>query len=112
KHDPVNARVIIQKNQFALSPASSGYELDVGMAATAFGRAVTRGETTINLPVHSVPATVTDTSLTARLHDLNGELATNLAYTYGNSTSKPTPATILSWYTPSGNDYTLADSAI
>ena len=112
KQNPVDARIVIQDSQFTLSESSVGRQLDVAKAAREITGSLGQGKSTIKLPMVRVAPAVTDASLEAQLQQFKAQQAVALSFIYNGKVSKPSAATIVSWYAAVNGSFALQDIAI
>jgi lipoprotein-anchoring transpeptidase ErfK/SrfK len=110
--DPVNAQISLQGNQFSLLNAKDGYQLAVAKAAVAITHAAHQNKTAIELSFTVIPPKISDASLESTLQQLRAQQGVFLDYMYNGTTTRPSAATIASWYSVVNNQYVVQPAKI
>lgn len=105
KSDPVNAHIVIQNSRFLLAGSTNGYQLNIAQAASAITHAAAENKTVIMLPLTVIVPKVTSASLQPSLQQLQTQQNIALSFTYNGKTTRPSSATITSWYGLENNNY-------
>jgi len=112
KQNPVNASVVLADDQFTLSPAQSGYQIDLNGAMSQISNAISQGQNSINLAVATIAPAVSNTAATKTLDQLMQAEKDSLSFTYLSSSARPTAQTIANWYSLNGTAYSLNTNLI
>lgn len=109
---PVNAQITLQASQFLLVSSKDGYQLAIAQAATAISHAAYHSKIAIELPFTVLSPQVSTANLEPMLQQLRAQQGVLLHYTYNGTTTKPSAATIASWYAVVNNQYSVQASKI
>ncbi len=112
KQAATNAQISLQNNQFVLVSSTDGYQLNVAQASSLITKTMRQNGVTIKLPFSSVAPTVTDNKLEPTLQQLRAQQGIFLNYTYNGTSTRPSAATIASWYSLVNNQYVIQSSKI
>ena len=107
-----DARIVQAETGFSLTKGVDGRQLDMAASKAALLAGVSSGRQTVDLPIRSVPPTITNASLAEPFKKL--KTAQGLAINYSNSTHTQAAksAEIVSWYRRAGNGFGPADAEI
>jgi lipoprotein-anchoring transpeptidase ErfK/SrfK len=112
KDNPTNAQIVIQNGQFLISKSANGYQLNIDQSSSVIIQAIKEDKTAVSLAFTITAPTVNDASLHSTLQQLQAQQSTTLSYTYNGKVTKPSAATISSWYAIVNNGYTPQASKI
>jgi lipoprotein-anchoring transpeptidase ErfK/SrfK len=112
KQAPADAQIVLQGGQFVLAKSTNGYQLNVTQSAAAVIKAVYKDKAAVTLPFTATVPTISNASLHSTLQQLQTQQAVALSYTYNGTVTKPTAATIASWYSLVNNGYAPQASKI
>jgi hypothetical protein len=109
--DPQAAHLELRDGVAAVVDAKAGYRLDASQLGNALRDSLSRGRTTLKVPVHTLTARSDDT-LRKTEQQLNAQLNTKLALTYAGKTINPSRADIAGWYKPANQRFVISEDLI
>jgi hypothetical protein len=112
KQSAKNATLSIQNGSAQIENGTDGYTLDVAALKITLIKDVALGQSTITVPVHTIPPTVGTKDLSAAQQKINQQVKIALNYSYQGKKVSPSAQDVGSWFAPSGSTYTLSDTAI
>ena len=112
KQDPVNARIVLEKDTFKLVSETEGYKLQAAKTKAGLAATLAHGGTTLVLPAETVSPQVKKEKLATNLTDLQKQLKTSVIFRYQTKNYKLTPQDIAAMYAQSGDSYVLSDALI
>ncbi|HYH36368.1 MAG TPA: peptidoglycan binding domain-containing protein [Candidatus Saccharimonadales bacterium] len=112
KQNPVNARIVLEKDDFKLVSETEGYKLKAAKTRTDLVATLTAGDNKLTLPAEPINPQVKKQKLEASLQDLQKQLKTSVIFRYQAKNYKLTTQDIAGFYIPSGDSYVLSDAQI
>jgi hypothetical protein len=79
RKSPTDAKIIIRKGSYVISPAAEGRQVEVAKAAKMIKSGLFSGQTSIILPLKKIAPKITDSSLRPKLQQLKAEQAARAA---------------------------------
>ncbi len=98
ERQPVDAALEHSEGEFTLKPAQAGQHLDVASAKAALQSALQKGQTTIVLPIETLPAKITADSLEEALATAQSQQTTAITYTYRDKSKVITDKEKHDWF--------------
>ena len=108
---PTPAHIVWQNNQFQAVQAAAGYQLNTSQLQTTLLQGVTHGDT-ITIPITPIAPVSKMAKPDKSLQAVKLQLGTSITFQFNGKSSKASPQDIASWYTQSGNDFTISPDAV
>lgn len=109
---PANARIIQKNGAFSIQTEQAGHKVDTNNAKSHVSYELSRGAVTIDLPVISDQAKITQTDLKDRLAQIQKQQNVSVTVRFKDQTKKFTTTEIAEWYEAKGSDQVLTDANI
>jgi hypothetical protein len=112
KQDPVNARIVLEKDNFKLVSETNGYKLLEARTKSDLAATLAHGDDKLVLPAAAISPQVKKQKLEANLRDLQKQLKTSVIFRYQSKSYKLTPQDMAGLFAQNGDAYVLSDARI